>query len=51
MKPMKPYKNPMMKKKMTARPGVEDPGALGAFMGAKKYGPKMPPMAAKGRKG
>ena len=41
-----------MKKKMAAKPGVTDPGALSAFIGRKKYGgKKMASMAAKGRKG
>jgi len=40
-----------MKKKMAAKPGVTDPGALAAFIGQKKYGQKkMTSMAAKGRK-
>lgn len=37
--------------KLAKRKGVENPGALAAYIGRKKYGPaKMASMAAKGRK-
>lgn len=38
-----------LKKKLGARPGVTDPGALAAYIGRKKYGKKK--FAALGRKG
>ena len=39
-----------LKNKLANRPGVTDPGALAAYIGAKKYGrKKMASMAAKGR--
>lgn len=40
-----------LKGELAKRPGVKDPGALAAYIGAKKYGrAKMSKMAAKGRK-
>ena len=40
-----------LKGQLTARPGVTSPGALAAWIGRKKYGPKkMARMAAAGRK-
>jgi len=40
-----------LKRKLSHRKGVHDPGALAAFIGRKKYGKKkMAKMAAKGRK-
>lgn len=42
----------VLKSKLAKRPGVEDPGALSAWIGKKKYGAKkMASMAAKGRSG
>ena len=41
-----------LKSTLAHKPGVTDPGALAAAIGAKKYGrAKMSAMAAKGRKG
>ena len=40
-----------LKSKLADRPGVTNPGALAAYIGAKKYGKaKMGKMAARGRK-
>lgn len=41
-----------LKKKLSSKPGVTNPGALAAYIGMKKYGKgKMMKMAAAGRKG
>lgn len=41
-----------LKSKLASRPGVENPGALAAYIGRKKYGAKkFAKLGAKGRKG